>query len=64
MFSMEVVRDLLKRMQENKIVAVEQKEGGTQLKLIIDFEVNTEGIDSPSVARELEEKGVNLPCEL
>ena len=64
MFSMEVVRDLLKRMQENKIVAVEQKEGGTQLKLIIDFEVNTEEVDSPSVARELEEKGVNLPCEL
>ena len=40
MFSMEVVRDLLKRMQETKIVAVEQKEGGTQLKLIIDFEVH------------------------
>ena len=39
MFSMEVVKELLKKMQESKIVAVEQKEGGTQLKLIIDFEV-------------------------
>jgi hypothetical protein len=45
--SMEVVRDLLKRMQETKIVAVEQKEGGTQLKLIIDFEDGGQALFKP-----------------
>ena len=34
-----VVSSLLKSMQELPITAITQKEGGTQLKLIIDFEV-------------------------
>ena len=34
-----MVSSLLKSMQELPITAITQKEGGTQLKLIIDFEV-------------------------
>ena len=38
--SYEVVREVLKKMQELPIVKITQKEGGTQLKLVIEFEVN------------------------
>jgi hypothetical protein len=34
-----VVSSLLKSMQDLPITAIVQKEGGTQLKLIIDFQV-------------------------
>jgi hypothetical protein len=36
-----VVSSLLKSMQELPIASIVQKEGGTQLKLIIDFQVHT-----------------------
>lgn len=37
---MRIVREVLKKMQGDTIVGVTQKEGGTQLKLVIDFKVN------------------------
>ena len=33
------VNEVMKKMQQLEIVSIEQKEGGTQLKLIITFEV-------------------------
>jgi hypothetical protein len=36
-----VVSNLLKSMQDLPISAITQKEGGTQLKLIIDFQVSS-----------------------
>jgi hypothetical protein len=39
LFSSKAVDEVMKKMQELEIVSIEQKEGGTQLKLIITFEV-------------------------
>jgi hypothetical protein len=42
-----VIDTLLKAMSSEEIVHIEQKEGGTQLKLIMDFESNGQAMFKP-----------------
>jgi len=42
-----ILEDLLRAMAKEDIVHLEQKEGGTQLKLIMDFESNGQAMFKP-----------------